>query len=229
MGGFTTGVVTADPAAGMVSVLLTGQSVPAAVAICRGVSVNVGDTVLVGVDAAPYVIGALGLVASTPVIGGVGAPASPTGSVETLTPIGSATWRAGTGGWRTDTSQLYSGDWTGKGINWGGAWYGTGFRGRGTFAAGVAKLTRRAGGSGSAVTPTMLLLAESSRPAAWVVPIATTAGPSLAIDVTTDWTIPDAWRALLQSGAAGGIGIGQAGTIPYLAMDPPPIVSTFTT
>lgn len=227
--GFTTGVVQASPAAGMVSVLLAGQVFPALVAICRGVTVGPGDTVLVGVDTAPYVIGALGLVPSTPVVGGSGAPATPTGSSETLTPIVSATWRLGTGGWRSDTSQLYAGDWTGKGINWGGAWYGTGFRGRGTLAAAVAKLTRRAGGVDGAVTPTMLLLDSTARPASWTAPLATAAGPSLSIDVTTDWAIPAAWRTSLQSGAAGGIGIGQASSSPYLAMDPPPVVATFTT
>jgi len=224
----TTGTVQAAASGGMISVLLAGQSTPVLVAVPRSIAPAVNDVVLVASDAASYVIAILGVAGGAvvpPTFGGVVVPPGSRGP-EAVTPIRSATWRGGA--WRGDTSDLFCGDYTSRGVNWGGAWYGSGFRGRGTLAAATATLVRGAGGIFAAQTPTMLLLAASDPPGAWAAPIATTAGPALSIGVPVGWAIPGGWLALLQSGGAGGIGIGQAGTTPYIHLSPPTITATFT-
>lgn len=224
----TTGIVKAAASGGMILVQLAGQSSPSLVGVPRSIAPAVNDVVLVASDAAAYVVAILGTAAGA-VVAPIPAPIIPPsgGGGEAVTPIQAATYRGSS--WRTDvTSTLFCGDWTGKGINWGGAWYGTGFRGRGTLAAATAKLIREEGGINSAQTPTMLLLAASTQPGSWVAPIATAAGPALSIGVPVDWALPSGWRTSLESGAAGGIGIGQAATSPYIQLVPPTITSTFT-
>jgi len=224
----TTGTVKAVAAGGMISVLLAGQAAPVSIAVPRSIAPAVDDVVLVATDAASYVIAILGVGVGTVVapiiLGQVIPPAA--AHDEAVTPIRAGTWRGGA--WRGDTSDLYCGDFTGRGVNWGAAWYGSGFRGRGTLAAAVATLVRGPGGIFAAQTPTMLLLGASDQPGAWVGPVATTAGPALSIGVPVDWTLPADWRLLLENGGAGGLGIGQAATAPYVHLSPPTITGTFT-
>lgn len=214
-----TGVATGSPSAGMVTVRLAGQTSTQQAAVVRSAyTLEAGDPVLVALqDGAAWVVGVLGVTTAVVV-----APAAPPSSLvpvvtEVVSPSWSGTWRAG---WRTDTSRLWCGDWTGRGINWGYSWYGTGCQGRGTITGGTAAVARGAGGVNGAVTLTMLLLPGTSRPAGQPTPLATAAGPSLAVNRSTDWGLPAAWLPRLQSGEAGGVGIGQASSAPYAQVDP---------
>jgi hypothetical protein len=223
----TTGVIMSTAVDGMVTVLLAGASVPVGASIPRDLTVAVDDLVLVGTDAGTWVLVRLGTgtLWTIPPDMATWTPPAPGRSQEAVSPVGSGSWRGGA--WRSDTSQLYCGDWSGKGVNQGGVWYGTGFRGRGTLSGLKVPLIRRAGGVNGAQTPTMLLLPNDTRPGSWSAPVATVAGPALSINVWTDWYPPGAWLTALENGSAGGIGIGQAGASPYIVIDPPTAAATF--
>src|SRR6185312_11549623 len=90
----------------------------------------------------------------------------PASGTATFTPIGAATYRSGTR--RTDTSDLYQGDWTGRGNN-SGIWvYGgspkatlSGRRAK----AGRIWMKRGAGGAGAATAPALGAVADTTLPA----------------------------------------------------------------
>lgn len=191
-------------------------------------SILVGDTGVVMVDAGRAVLTGV-LAGSLPPAGetapeisggdGVdsGAPSAPPSTAKPipLRPTFSGSFRAGS--WRTDTSDLYQGDWTGRGINSGGCWWG---KLPASLSAATLTLVRSsAAGSGAALAPTLTLLAGTSRPAGAPSVLASVAGPALLRGKSAPWPVPGAWLALMAAGTAGGIGCTSgASTSPYLAL-----------
>lgn len=192
---------------------------PGPVPVLRHVTaIAVGDTAVVQVEGGQaWVIGVLGIApppapeTRPPDVAPPTVP--PTGPTSvTLRPSWSGSWRGGA--WRSDTSDLYQGDYTGRGINTGGCWW--------DLPAGVtsAVLTtvRGQGGAGAATAPTMALLAGSG-PAGAPAILATAAGPALLRGESADWVVPVGWIPQLASGAAEGIGITSGGSkTPYLVL-----------
>lgn len=205
--------------------LATVDGIPGLVPVLRHVTLGVGDTAVVQLaDGRSWVQGVIGATAPsapTPDPGGVdGAPTPPAlppaqPVSEALRPQWSGSWRDGA--WRTDTSDLYQGDYTGRGINSGGCWWG---RLPSGLLSAVVTLVRNAGaGAGGALSPTMTLLAGTSRPAGAATVLSSVAGPAIARGKSAQWTVPAGWLAQLDAGTAGGIGITSGGSAsPYLAL-----------
>lgn len=146
-------------------------------------------------------------------------PAAPSAHevrTRTFRPVSVGTYR---GGWRSDTGDVLQGDWTGHGINQGAAYYGSGPAGlSGTAVSGKVRVRRLAAGSGAAQAPTFRLLDHKRRPSGAPSYSDTFVGPAIAVGEDRTVAIPDAWTQALINGTAGGIGIGVAGTSPYLRL-----------
>lgn len=135
-------------------------------------------------------------------------------------PVWTGTYR---GGWRTDTADLYQGDWTGRGLNTGAAFYGNGFRAWDELTRVTVALRRKAGaGVFAGERPRMVLLAGGTRPGGAPTILAAELGPSLTAGGSGgsgSWDVPESWLPQLMSGAAGGIGIHINSRDPYLALE----------
>lgn len=227
------GVVTAWSAG---TRLATVAGLPGPVPVLRHVSLAVGDLAVVMVATGrAWVVGVLGESApvgpppeGTPEPGQiVTVPGSaPAGLMSTpLRPTWSGSWRAGS--WRPDTSDLYQGDWTGRGVQSGACWWGPL---PDDLTAAKLRLERLDGaGSGAALAPTLTLLAGTSRPAGAATVLASVAGPALLRGTGADWTVPAGWITDLASGTAGGIGITSGGSAsPYLGLSASGVGMTLT-
>lgn len=139
-------------------------------------------------------------------------------------PVWAGTYR---NGWRGDTTDLYQGDWTGRGINRGAAYFGAAFQAWDEITRVRVGLHRLPGaGVSEARTPTMTLLAGGTRPSGAPVVLATASGPAMRAgdrigfdeDGNGGWAVPSTWLSRLHSGEAGGIGIYVNAREPYLAL-----------
>lgn len=139
-----------------------------------------------------------------------------------VAPAFSGTYRSG---WRGDTADLYEGDYSGRGLNFGAAFYADGIQSLpGSLTAGRLKLVRAQAGTFGALAPTICLLAGKTRPGGIPTILATATGPALKTGTTqaawgrADWSIPSGWLAQLDSGAAGGFGIWVNSRDPYIRL-----------
>lgn len=124
------------------------------------------------------------------------------------------------GGWRTDTTKVYTGDWTGRGVNLGRAFYGSGPSGLKKVEQvewAEVRLERVQGGVFASQTLPMVLIGQKTRPSGSGSVQRSTSGPSLAVGQSATWRMPQAWADDLVSGAAGGLGIGSGSSSPYIA------------
>lgn len=199
--------------------LVEVKDLPGQIPVARHVTNLTADTLVIVLSSAgaAWVVGALG-VAPAQDIPPEAVATAPSAPVESPTstpyrPKFSGTWR---GSWRPDTSDLYQGDWTGRGINRGAAWWGPL---PGSMTEASLRLVRSAGAGPSAATsPTLVLLAGTTRPAGWPQVLDTQTGPSLRRGETADWVLPETWVAQMRVGTAGGIGISINTTSPYMAL-----------
>jgi hypothetical protein len=181
-----------------------------------GSSPVAGDVVLVlRAGSAGWVLGAFGPQPGSPTPPKPVTPPSNISGTATFLPNYTGSYRAGA--WRTDTSSLYQGDYTGRGINTGGAYYGFQAKGlAGSTVGGVSvAITRGDGGAGSAQAPTLVLLGNAGPSAAPNV-LASQAGPAIAIGARATVTLPNSWGDQLIAGTADGIGIYVNATTPYI-------------
>ena len=222
MAGFLVGTITGVYASGFLTVKVPGSPRPVRVSAARHLSSAVlGEQVLVAVEGsrmwATVLLGTGPVAAQSDVDPVVTAPPETkttiTGS-ESCVPTWHGTYRSGS--WRGDTSDLYQGDWTGRGINRGAAFYGRKPRGLGRLTSGKVYLKRLSAGSSAAQRPTVVLLGASSKPSGWPSVIYDAAGPSLSINEGNWWTLPSSWLGKLDTGAAGGIGIYTSSSSPYV-------------
>ncbi len=142
-------------------------------------------------------------------------PPKPVTRTRSFGPIYTGSFRSGS--WRGDTSDLYQGDWSGRGENFGGAFYGNGpasLRGA-AVRARVHMLRVRGAGVAAPRSPRMRLLAQRG-PGPAPTEIAAAWGPALGFGQATVWTLPSGWAQALMNGQAGGIGVGSGGE--YLAL-----------
>lgn len=209
---------------------------PGLIPVMRHVSLAVNDVAVAMMAAGRFwVVGVLGESApvgpppeGTPEPGQMvivpgSAPAS-SGSTP-LRPTWSGSWRAGS--WRPDTSDLYQGDYTGRGVQSGACWWGAL---PDDLSAAKLRLERLDGaGSGAALAPTLTLLAGTSRPAGAATVLDSVAGPALERGKGADWTVPAGWLAQLNAKTAGGIGITSGGSAsPYLGLSASGVGMTLT-
>jgi len=216
------GEVTTTASGGKCSVRVDDQTLR--LHVLRGYTPTVGDEALVAVRGANgYVFGALGTAPPAPAPARDASdkpppPEDPVYGADVFKPRQTGSYRGGS--WRGDTRDLYQGDWTGRGVNQGAAFYGNGPRGlRGATVRRVrVTLKRNSGGSYGAVRPTLRLIAEKARAGAPNY-IDNTLGPLLKIGERQTFTLPDSWGAQLIAGTAGGVGIYVAGASPYVALE----------
>ncbi|WP_293785167.1 hypothetical protein [uncultured Aeromicrobium sp.] len=217
------GTVAAVPSTGLQVEVDIETAEPAVVPRVRSYSPVVGDVVLIAKSGGSlYCLGALNPTPTPspepapPAPRPPAPPPKPMQHTRSFGPLYTGTFRNGS--WRSDTSDLYQGDWTGRGENFGGAHYGDGPSSlRGDAVAGRVHLMRLSGaGVAAPRAPRMRLLAQRG-PGPAPTEIAAAWGPALSFGQSTVWTMPDGWAAALMSGAAGGIGIGSGGEYMGLA------------
>jgi len=182
--------------------------------LVAGVDIGLAPTLKIDVEGAAQPATSSGsTVATTP------PPPKTTSGTSTVAPQSTGSWRAGS--WRGDTTVLYQGDWTGRGIQEGAAYYGSGLSGvPGSITSATVRLVRQDGaGYTSAQIPTMTLLAGGSRGGA-PSRLATAPGPALETGQSTDWPVPSSWLASMNNGSAGGIGCYVGSTSPYVGLTP---------
>jgi hypothetical protein len=175
----------------------------------------VGDVVLVlRAGSAGWVLGAFGTQPGAPVAPKPPDPPQGTAGSNTFLPNFTGTYR---GGWRGDTSDLYQGDWTSRGINTGAGFYGFQAKGLGNATANAVSvhITRGEGGTGAAQAPTLVLLGPAG-PSAPPQVLASQAGPALSIGQGADVTLPNSWGQQLIAATADGVGIYVNSASPYV-------------
>lgn len=134
--------------------------------------------------------------------------------------VQAATWRGG--GWRTDTTAIVSGDWTGRGDNCGYLFFGSGFDVlRGTIATS-ARLYLKAGsaGPGAKVASTIHMHGARKKGTSRPGLSETFTGPALA-DGEGGWgSMPLARAQQLINGDRSGLAIFDSGRSKYSTFPP---------
>jgi hypothetical protein len=179
-----------------------------------------GDFVLVlRAGSAGWILGAFGAQPATPTPppGPVPPPTGPSQSgTTTILPTFTGSFRGGS--WRGDTSALFQGDWTSRGINTGAAYYGTQATGIAARASRATLSMRRgSGGVNGAQTPTLVLLGPQG--GAPNVLASISSGLGLAVGGNGDAAVPVDWAQQLIDGTAQGIGIYVNASAPYIQIE----------
>lgn len=126
------------------------------------------------------------------------------------------------GSWRTDTDDVYQGEYAGNGNHTGCAFYGSKPRslsGATVTSATVRMRRRSAGGVAADRSLTLRLVTQSTRPSGAPTLGSSTAGPSLRWGESTTFTIPDSWAQAMVDGTAGGLAVFESGGSPYMILD----------
>jgi hypothetical protein len=221
------------------AVLASIQGVTVTVRIIAGVSVTVGDTVLMAKYNQSWFV--LGVIRQAPVIApppdATPPPAppankpvpSPKPTVRTgrliIAPVQTATYRDGK--WRPDVAggtnggDTLQGVYAGYGNNTGCAFYGT--KPRSLAGATVTKATIRVrrlrAGVFAARATTLRLVIQPTRPGGAPTLGASAGGPSLAVDKQNDsFSVPNAWAQAMVDGTAGGLAIFTPSGSPYVRL-----------
>lgn len=135
-------------------------------------------------------------------------PAAPVQVTKSLRPIFTGTYR-GTA-WRTDTTDLYQGQGSIAGVEYGAAYYGSALTALGATEAlsGTVRMQRIRAGLAVSRTPRLRLLTDSEPPPGFPSHTLEIDGPLLSVDEAVIVDLPLTWVAALLDGSAGGIGIG---------------------
>lgn len=168
----------------------------------------------------------LGTGAVTPPSGNGNAPDPKPAVVTGVTPFGPVETRSYRTsvfvGWRTDTDDLYQGQYGGNGNHQGCAFYGNGPRslaGATVTGANIQIHRKSAGGAAGSTGTTLYLVTQSTRPGGAPTLTSSTAGPSLSWGGTTTFGIPASWAQAMVDGTAGGLAIYASGGSPYVIWD----------
>lgn len=124
--------------------------------------------------------------------------------------------------WRTDTDDVYQGQYGGNGNHTGCAFYGNGPRslaGATVLSASIRVRRRSAGGTTAAQSTTLRLVAQRTRPSGAPTLSSTTSGPSLRWGQADTFTVPASWAQAMVDGTAGGLAIFESDGSPYLIFD----------
>lgn len=192
-----------------------------------GGAYSVGDLVLVGrFPKSPWWV--LAPVGTAPTVAPDAPPPPPVAPpppdvyrTVSIVPRATYTYRSS---WRTDTHDLYQGDWTGRGRNTGVAFYGSAVKGlkADTAADGnriVLRYKRLEGGSFAATAPTFWTVAQSTKPGGAPTLLSSFSGTAVKQGKVVDTLVlPDARAAELLSGAAGGIACFVNADSPYVQL-----------
>lgn len=142
-------------------------------------------------------------------------PSTVTGSL-VVAPVETRSYR---GSWRTDTTDVYQGEYGGYGNHTGCVFYGTKPRSLSgaTVTDAKLKVRRVSGGIYAAQTSTMRLMTESTRPSGAPTLTSSTTGPSLAVGATDNaFDVPNSWAQAMVDGTSGGLAFFEADGDPYI-------------
>ncbi|WP_328850253.1 hypothetical protein OG994_16605 [Micromonospora globbae] len=208
---------TASKSSGTVPATINGISTT--VRVARDVTVASGDVLVVQrigsqwvavarvFEAAPQAVDPMPPPPPKPVI--------TTGTL-VVSPVETRSYRPNFG-WRTDNTDVYQGEYGGWGNHTGCVFYGSKPRSLNgaTVTSATIKVRRVRGGAFAAQATTMRLMTNATRPAGAPTLTSSTSGPSIAVDSTTTFTIPDSWAQAMVDGTAGGIAFFDADGSPY--------------
>jgi hypothetical protein len=233
-------IAYADSAVSSGACVATVAGIQITVRVVAGVTVAVGDTLLIQRVGSTY--WATAVAAAAPAVPpptppppedppntGDPAPAPKpvmtTGSL-VCSPVATASYRDGK--WRTDigstsSADTFQGRYAGSsyGRNTGCAFYGS--KPRSLAGATVTKATirvrRLSAGDFAARTATLRLVSQSTRPAGAPTLNESTSGPSLAVSSTNNaFVIPDSWAQAMVDGTRGGLAISIGSDSPYIRL-----------
>lgn len=221
--GAVVGLALAAAAGGTVAVSVGGEQVTALAA--RGLTIAANDPVLIVRAGGQYVVTAL-IGTTAPVPPDIESPpppkpASVSGTL-VVAPVETRSYRPNYG-WRTDTSDVYQGEYGSNGNHTGVAFYGA--KPRSLDGATVTSATVRvqranSGGTIAAQTSTLRLVTQATRPGGAPTLTSSTTGPRLARGKTDDsFDVPTAWAQEIVDGTAGGLAVYDASGSPYLIFD----------
>ncbi|MBQ1039284.1 hypothetical protein [Micromonospora sp. C81] len=133
-----------------------------------------------------------------------------------VSPVDTGSYRASFG-WRTDNTDVSQGD-DGRGNHTGAVFYGDAPRSLtgATVTGATVQVQRIQGGTFTAQATTMRLMTESTKPGGTPTLTSTTAGPSLAVDTETIFTVPNSWAQAMVNGTAGGIAFFDSDGSPFV-------------
>lgn len=211
------GTATSTKSAGVASVLINGVTVQ--IQVARDLTIAIGDVLLINKYGSQWVAvqrlytGAPGATLN-PIVPPVNPPT--TSGRLTLSAVETRSYR--NSAWRTDDTDVRQGQYGGNGNHTGCAFYGSGPRSlAGATVTSAYVLVRRGdGGVFAAQTSTMRLVTQTTRPAGAPTLGASAAGPILAVNTQTQFTIPTAWAQSMVDGTAGGLGFFVAGATPWI-------------
>lgn len=221
--GMVTGAAASTVSSGVASVTVGGITVSANV--LRGLTLAVGDPVLIARQGSTWwVLGAL--FTAAPVVDDNDAPDVPPPPKPTITrgtlvvaPVETRSYRSGK--WRTDTDDVYQGEYGGYGNHTGCAFYGNKPRSLAgaTVTAARLKVKRLRAGAFAAQSTTLRLVTQKTRPAGAPTLGSSTSGPSLAVgSSTSSFTVPTSWAQSMVDGTAGGLAVFEADGSPYVRL-----------
>lgn len=218
-------LVTATTAKSAGACTATINGTPSTVLCARDLTVAAGDVLLVTRVGAQWFAVQRVFTAAPAALPDNDAPPNPkpvtTTGILTVSPVETRSYR--NGGWRTDNTDVYQGQYGGQGNHQGAVFYGT--KPKSLTGATVTKATIRVrrsdgGGSYAAQSTTMRLMTQRTRPAGAPTFTSSTSGPSLKRgQLTSAFVIPDAWAQAMVDGTAGGLGFYDAGGSPYVIFD----------
>lgn len=140
-------------------------------------------------------------------------PKTTTGS-DTFPPIETRTW---TGKWRTDSTDVWQGNFSGNGI--GTVFYGKQMKSLkgATILKASFEVIRINGGIYTPETTTMRLVTQLKKPSGAPTLTSTATGPTLNVtEEDPSFDVPNSWITSMANGTAGGIAFYDSGGSPYV-------------
>lgn len=190
------------------------------VQVARDLTVAIGDVLVCSRFGGQWIATARMFAAPPDVVDpGAAPPANPvsTSGVLVVSPVETRSYR--NGGWRTDNTDVYQGQYGGGGNHTGAVFYGGAPRSLvgATVTAAGCQVRRLSGGFFAAQATTMRLMTQATRPGGAVTLGATWPGPSLPVNATQyGFPVPASWAQAMVDGTAGGLAFFVAGGEPYV-------------
>lgn len=189
------------------------------VQVARDLTVAADDVLLVLRQGTQWwAIARLFAAAPTPPPPDPGPPPKPDIVTGTLVcaPVETRSYRA-TFGWRTDSDDVYQGEYGGWGLHTGCAFYGSKPRSLtgATVTSATVRVKRRTGGGYFAVAGTLVQITEDTRPSGAPTVTGGSAVTIPAVGAVSTITVPTAYAQDLVDGVTGGLGFYDADGSPY--------------
>jgi hypothetical protein len=198
------------------------NGVATTVQVARDLTVASGDVIVIQRIGAQWFALARAYTAATVIPDAPEPPPPPKPSTVTGTlivaPVETRSYRT-TYGWRTDSTDVYQGEYGGWGNHTGAVFYGSKPRSLSGATVTDAKIRvrRLTAGTYAPRATTMRLMTQATRPGGVPTLTSSTSGPSLAVGSTTNsFDVPNSWVQAMVDGTAGGLAFFDSGGSPYV-------------